>query len=144
MVMEYRGGLLSDSSMSDPSRIDERSLKFLFSAFMFRIGLALVTFEQVRPLGMMLADYCFFASLLVLLPSFRSVLRQAKGSGVLPAGALILSGALLSLLSDSDLRGALVPLAKLFILFGLFAPLAVIHSQNIRKNMFFLIAGICA
>lgn len=140
--MERRAVLLSDSSMLAASGIDERSGKFLFSAFMFRIGLALVTFEQVRPLGMMLADYCFFASLLVLLPSFRSVLRQAKGSGVLPAGALILSGAFLSLLSDSDLRSALVPLAKLFILFGLFAPLAVIHSQNIHKNMLFLIAGI--
>ncbi len=70
--MERRAVLLSDSSMLAASGIDERSGKFLFSAFMFRIGLALVTFEQVRPLGMMLADYCFFASLLVLLPSFRS------------------------------------------------------------------------
>ena len=137
-------GSIRSQSMPELSGIERGSLKFLFSAFIFRIGLALVTFEQVRPLDMMLADYCFFASLLVLLPSFRSVLRQAKGSGVLPAGALILSGALLSLLSDSDLRGALVPLAKLFILFGLFAPLAVIHSQNIRKNMQFLIGGISA
>lgn len=140
--MERRAVLLSASSMLGASGIDEQSGKFLFSAFMFRIGLALVTFEQVRPLGMMLADYFFFASVLVLLPSFRSVIRQAKGSGILPAGALILSGALLSLLSDSDLRSAVEPLAKLFTLFGLFAPLAVIHSQNIRKNMLFLIVGI--
>ncbi len=140
--MERRAVLLSDSSMLAASGIDERSGKFLFSAFMFRIGLALVTFEQVRPLGMMLADYCFFASLLVFLPSFRSVLRQAKGSGILSAVVLILSGALLSLLNDPDLRSAAVPLAKLFILFGLFAPLAVIHSQNIRKHMLFLFAGI--
>jgi O-antigen ligase len=128
---------LRASSFGAPS-----DASFLLSSFMFRIGLALVTFEQVRPLGMMLADYCFFASILVLLPSFRSILRQAKGSGILPAGVLILSGAFLSLLSDSDLRNAAVPLVKLFILFGLFAPLAVIHSQNVRKNMLFLIAGI--
>jgi O-antigen ligase len=135
-------GSMRSQSMPEPSGVEERSLKFLFSAFMFRIGLALVTFEQVRPWGMMLADYCFFASMLVILPSFRSILRQAKGSGILTAGALILSGALLSLLNDSDLSTAAVPLAKLFILFGLFAPLAVIHSQNIRKNLLFLIAGI--
>ena len=140
--MERRAVLLSGSSMLAASGIDERSGKFLFSAFMFRIGLALVTFEQVRPLGMMLADYCFFTSVLVLLPSFRSIVRQAKGSGILPAGALILSGALLSLLNDSNLRSAAVPLAKLFILFGLLAPLAIIHSQNIRKHMVFLFAGI--
>jgi O-antigen ligase len=54
----------------------------------------------------------------------------------------MLSGALLSLLNDSDLRSVVEPLAKLFILFGLFAPLAIVHSQNIRKNMLFLIAGI--
>src|SRR5882757_245023 len=103
-------------SSRESAQMDERSRLFLFSAFMFRIGLALATFEQVRPLGMMFADYCFFAATLVLLPSFRSVLRQTRGSGILPAGALILSGALLSLLSDSDLRSAAVPLAKLFIL----------------------------
>jgi O-antigen ligase len=142
VVPQHRPAFLPDGSTLGLSGIDERSLKFLFSAFMFRIGLALVTFEQVRPLGMMLADYCFFASILVLLPSFRAILRHAKGSGILPAGALILSGALLSLLSDSNLSSAAVPLAKLFILFGLFAPLAVIHSQNVRKNILFLIAGI--
>jgi O-antigen ligase len=140
-MKELVGGIRSQS-LPELSGIARGSLKFLFSAFMFRIGLSLVTFEQVRPLGMMLADYCFFASVLVLVPSFRSVLRQAKGSGVLLAGVLILSGALLSLLNDPDLRSAAVPLAKLFILFGLFAPLAVAHSQNIRENMLFLIAGI--
>src|SRR5712691_12401629 len=100
-VVERRAVLLSDSSMLVASGIDEESGKFLFSAFMFRIGLALVTFAQVRPLGMMFADYFFFASVLILLPSFRSVIRQAKGSGILPGGGLVI------------IRRSLIPLGGL-------------------------------
>jgi O-antigen ligase len=121
---------------------DERSLLFVFSALMFRIGLALVTFEQDRPYDMMLSDYCFFVSLLFILPTWKSRLKKAAGSGVLLAGGLILSGAMLSMLSDSNFSDAIGPLVKLFVLFGLFAPLALVHSKNIRKNMLYLIVGI--
>ena len=122
--------------------VDERSLSFFLSAFMFRVALALVTFEQVRPFGVMLADYCFFLSLLFILPSAKVRLLKSAGSGVLLTGALILSGALLSLQSGSGLGDAMGPLTKLFILYGLFAPLALIHAKNIRKNMLFLVCGI--
>ena len=122
---------------------DERSLLFGFSASMFRMGLALVTFEQVRPFfDIQVSDYLFFLSLLLFLsrPKFR--LMEAKASGALIAGSLILLGALLSLRNSSSLNDAAGPLARLFVLFGLFAALAVIHSKDIGKNLRFLIGGI--
>jgi O-antigen ligase len=125
-----------------PSEIEETSALFLFSALMFRAGLALVTFEQVRPLGMMLSDYCFFLSLLLLVPSFRARLQSAKGSGVLLAGICIMSGAVLSLQGGSSLSSAIGPLVRLSVLYGLFAPLALIHCKKIRKNMLAFIGGI--
>ena len=122
-----------------------QGLLFLFSAFLFRIGLALVTFEQVRPFfGIQVSDYCFLLSLLVVLPEVRSRLQEAKDSGILLAGALIFSGALLSLRSSTDLSDTVDPFVRLFVLFGLFGPLALIHSNDIRKNMLFLIGGIGA
>jgi len=122
---------------------DERqSGAFLFSAYMFRIGLALVTFEQVRPFGIMLSDYCFFLSLLVILPSVKSQFWKSTGTGVLLGGTLILFGALLSLVNESDRSGSVVPLTKLFILYGLLAPLAILHSKDVRRNMLYLVAGI--
>jgi len=140
-MSELPGSSASKSLRGSPET-DERSLLFLFSALMFRMGLALATFEQVRPFSIQLSDYCFFLSALLFLSRPKSRLLEAKGSGVLPAGLLILSGALLSLGSASSLNGAIGPLTRLFILFGLFAPLGVIHSKNIRKNVLFLIGGI--
>src|SRR5258708_10780719 len=128
--------------LRDSCAIQQRSLWFVRSALLFRLGLALVTFEQIRPYGVMPSDFCFFLSLLFL--KFRPKVRLLKstGSGVLMAGALILSGALLSLHDASKLNNAMAPLTRLFILFVLFGSLAVIHSENIRKNLLFLIGGI--
>ena len=50
----------------------------------------------------------------------------------------------LSLLHDVDLTGVGGSFARIFTLYGLFAPLALIHSKLIRKNMIFLISGITA
>ena len=50
---------------SNSAKIQIRALWFACSAFAFRLGLALVTFEQVRPLGSpCYSDYCFCVSLL--------------------------------------------------------------------------------
>jgi O-antigen ligase len=122
-----------------------RNLLFLFSAFLFRIGLALVTFEQVRPFfGIQVSDYCFLISLLAHLPEVGSSLQEAKDSGILLGGTLILSGALLSLHNSTDLSDTVDPFVRLFVLFGLFGPLALIHSNDIRKSKLFLIGGIAA
>src|SRR5712692_5774675 len=125
------------------SRIEKQSLLFLFSAFMFRIGLALVTIEQIRPFfGIQLSDYCFFLSLLVFLSCSRPRLGEFRGSGVLLAGSFILLGSVLSLLNATSLSNAAGPLVRLFVLFGLFGPLALVHSKNIRENLLFLMGGI--
>src|SRR6266403_1523176 len=116
---------------------------FFASAFLFRMGLALITFEQVRPFfGMQVSDYCFFLSLILFLSRPKSGLLETKGSGSLLAGLLILSGAVLSLRNTSDINNAIGPLTRLFVLFGLFAPLALVHSKNIRKNLLYLAGGI--
>jgi O-antigen ligase len=121
----------------------QQSLLFFFSAWMFRIGLAFLTFEQVRPFfRIQISDYCFFLSIFSLLfrPSFlRLSSQQAK---VLLGGFLVLLGSLVSLLNASSLGEAVGPLARFFVLFGLFGPLAVIHSSHIRKSVFFLLGGI--
>jgi O-antigen ligase len=106
---------------------------------MFQIGLAFVSFEEVRPLGIMLSDYCFLLSL-IFIPKSR--LLRSTGSGILLAGSLILLGALLSLHGTSSLADAAEPLARLFILFGLIAPLALSHSKDIWKNISFIVGGI--
>lgn len=121
----------------------EQSALFGFSGFMFRMGLALTTFEQVRPFfNIQLSDYCFFLSLVLFLSRPKTRMLEAKGSGVFLAGSLILGGGLLSLRNTTSLSAAAGSLVRLFILFGLFAPLAVIHSKQIRKNIHFLIGGI--
>lgn len=137
---------------ASPSRVPQRAVReaecqrpsFVFSALLFRIGLALATFEQIRPFwGIQVSDYCFLLSLLLVVPGARSRLKESESSGMLLGGALILSGALLSLRNSTEVGDTLDPLVRLFVLFGLFAPLALIHSRDIRKNMLFLIGGIC-
>jgi O-antigen ligase len=130
-------------ALPEASRIEQQSLLFFFSAFMFRMGLALVTIEQIRPFfGIQVSDYCFFLSLLVFLSHPRLRLGKLRGSGVLLAGSLILLGSVLSLLNATSLSDAAGPLVRIFVLFGLFGPLALIHAKNIRENMLFLMGGI--
>jgi O-antigen ligase len=129
----------ASSAQWDRSGIRPRDPWFHCSALMFQIGLALVTFEQVRPLTIMLSDYCFLFSL-IFIPKSR--LFKSTGSGILLAGVLILSGALLSLHDVSNWADAEGSLIKLFVLFALIAPLALSHSKNIYRNMFFLAGGI--
>ena len=115
---------------------------FILSAFLFRMGLALETFEEVRPLGIQLSDYFFMFSLLLFLSCRQRRLLRSTGSGVLLAAALVLCGAFLSSANASGLSASAGPLVRLFILFGLFAPLAVVHSKDIRKNLLFLMGGV--
>jgi O-antigen ligase len=120
--------------------IEQGSLLFVSSAFMFRAGLATMTFDQIRPLGILAADYFFFLSLLLLLCSRNWRLLKSQGSGVLAAGAIILCGALLS-----HANAATAPMsttAQMFVLFGLFAPLAIVQARNIRQNLFVLVGGV--
>ena len=113
------------------------------SELTFQMGLALITFEQVRPFfGIQVSDYFFILSLLLFLPGSKTRLQEVRGSGILMAGLFILSGALLSLRNASNLSIAMGPLIRLFVLFGLFAPLSLVHSENIRKNMLYLMGGI--
>jgi O-antigen ligase len=130
-------------SLSKAVGIGQQDSLLLFSAFMFRIGLALVTFEQIRPFfGIQVSDYCLFLSLLVFLSHPILRLEKFRGSGVLLAGSLILMGSVLSLLHASNLSDTVGPLSRLFVLFGLFGPLALIHSRNILENLHFLMVGI--
>jgi O-Antigen ligase len=115
-------------------------LRLHCSALLFQIGLAFVTFEQVRPLGIMLSDYCFLLSLLFFVPKSR--LFRVTGSGILLGASLILAGALLSLREAGRFVDGGGSLARLFILFGLIAPLALCHSKDIYKSMFILVGGI--
>jgi O-antigen ligase len=130
-------------SLSKAAGIGQQDSLLFFSAFMFRIGLALVTFEQIRPFfGIQVSDYCLFLSLLVFLSHPILRLEKFRGSGVLLAGSLILMGSVLSLLHASSLSDTVGPLSRLFVLFGLFGPLALIHSRNILENLHFLMGGI--
>ncbi len=119
-------------------RSDDKGKWFAFAGFLFRMGLALVTFEQVRPFGFMLSDYCFLFAF-VLTP--KPWLIKRTGSGVLLACSLILSGGLLSLRGSLS-GGAVEALVRLVILYGLIAALAVAHSTDVRKNIIYLLGGI--
>src|SRR5260370_35253804 len=48
------------------------------------------------------------------------------------------------MVSTSSVSATGGPAMRFFILFGLFAPLAIVHSKNIRQNLLFLIGGISA
>ena len=123
--------------------IDPRGPWFAFSALLFHLGLASVSFEQIRPFfDIQISDYFFFLSLLLFLSRPKSRLLQARGSGALLAGSLILLGALLSLKNASNLTDAAGPLARLVALFGLFACLAITHATDIRNCILFLVGGI--
>ena len=130
-------------SLPKASGVEQQDLLFLFSGFMFRIGLALVTFEQIRPaFDIQVSDYCFFLSLLVFLSHPTLRLRKFIGSGILLAGSIILLGSVLSLLNATSLSDASGPLVRFFVLFAMFGPLTLVHSRNIRENMLFLMSGI--
>jgi O-antigen ligase len=136
---------LVDSKLRRESTgIERQSLFFVFSAFVFRIGLALVTFEQVRPLGIQFSDYLFFLSIFLVLfsPGFHWL--KSIRSGIPFGGGLIICGALLSLLNATSVHDAAGPFVRLLVLYGLFAPLALIHSRDIYTNLLFLMAGISA
>ncbi len=133
-------GPKTGSAQSKQSELRLQDLWFYCSAFMFQVGLLFVTFEQVRPLGIMLSDYCFLLSLLFFVPKSR--LYKLTGSGILLGGSLILAGALLSLREPGSFGDGAGSLARLFILFGLIAPLSLCHSRDIYKSMVFLLAGI--
>jgi O-antigen ligase len=120
-------------------RLAADTVWFRFSAIMFLMGLALVTFEEVRPLGFMLSDYCFLLSV-IFVPKSR--LFKPTGSGVLLGGALIIAGALLSLHDGWRFTDGASSLLRLFLLFGLIAPLSLCHSKNLHKSLFFLAGGI--
>jgi len=136
--------MLSSATQLPGVQVEKQSHLFLASGFLFRLGLVFETFEDVRPLGIQIADYFFFASLLLFFCVPKKRLLESTGSGVLLSGALILAGSILSLTSGSNLSDAAGMLARIFILFVLFAPLSVVHSASIRKNMIYLLAGIFA
>jgi O-antigen ligase len=93
-----------------------------------------MTFDQIRPLGVLIADYFFVTSLLLILCSQDRRLLKSRGTGVLAAGAIILCGTVLSGVNATG--------AQIFVLFGIFAPLAIVHAKNLRKNLFYLVGGI--
>ena len=107
---------------------------FSMSGFMFRAGLATMTFDQIRPLGILIADYFFFLSLLSVLCAKERYLLKSRGSGVLAAGAIILCGALLAEPNATTIQ--------MLVLFGFFAPLAIVHARNLRPNLLAIIGGI--
>jgi O-antigen ligase len=133
---------LSGSARSSRSELQLRDFRLYCSALLFQIGLAFVTFEQVRPFGVMLSDWCFLLSLIFFTPKSR--LFRLTGPGLLLGTSLILAGALLSLREPGRFVDGAASLVKLFILFVLIAPLALCHSKGIYKSMFFLVAGISA
>jgi O-Antigen ligase len=131
------------SATNQSSVVEQLSGLFSFSELLFGIGLALETFEVVRPLGVLIADYFFLGSLLFLACSPKRRLLKSTGSGVLSAAAVILCGGLLSAaFTSSSASATTAAYVRIVLLFGLFAPLAVAHSKNIRANMSFLVAGV--
>jgi O-antigen ligase len=125
-----------------PSNGDKENFLFAWSAIVFRLGLALLTFEQDRVFELQFSDYFCFLSLILLAFSLRSRLTKAILTNISLGGALILFGGGLSFVTGSDIYDAAGQYARLVVLFGLFAPLAIVHSKNIRANLLFLLGGI--
>ena len=123
------------NNSTSQAEMPQESLLYRSSGFMFRLGLALEIFEEVRPFGILFADLFFLASLILLLYSKERSLLMSRGSGVMAASALILSRILVS----GVLTG---PALKVIILFGVFAPLAIAHSRDLWRNLRYLVAGV--
>jgi O-antigen ligase len=115
------------------------SFTYTASKYLFLFGLAFVTFEQVRPGGIMLADYFFLLSI-VFLPKAR--LKEIGGSGVLLASGLLLTGAVLSVYFSGGWGDGAGNLLKLGLLFAVLAPLSLCHSKDIYRCFVFLAGGI--
>ena len=124
---------VSEWSLGQGSSGEVCSFVLLCFSFLGEV-LQLMTFDQIRPLRVLAADHFFVASLLLLLWSEDRRLLKSRGSGVLAAVAVILCGTLLS--------GVNAISVQIFVLFGLFAPLAIAHAKDVRKNMLFLVGGI--
>jgi len=122
------------SILKERIEVEQGGLVFLSSAFVFRMGLASMTFDQIRPGGILVADYFFVLSFLLLMCGKDRRMLKSRGSGVLAAGAIILCGAALS--------GVNLATIQVIALFGLFAPLGLVHSRNMRENLIFLMGGV--
>jgi len=116
---------------------------FYVSRYLFLAGLALVTFEEIRPAGgVMLADYLFGLSLLFLPRARWSHLPKAVKYSFMIAPGLILLGAILSLQTPARFVDAGGALLRLFTLFAVIALLALCHSSNIYQNLMAIVLGI--
>lgn len=112
---------------------------YIASKYFFLFGLAFATFEQVRPGGIMLADYFFLLSV-IFLPKAR--LKEIGGSGVLIASGAILVGGVLSVYVSRGWGDGAGNLLRLGLLFGIVAPLSLCHSKDIYRCFLFLAGGI--
>lgn len=139
--MFTRYGVELESTSTDRRESGDRraavtlALPFQLSGLSFRLGLLLVTFEEIRPFGILCADYFFACSFLLILCSPQRRLLLSKGSGLLTASAVIVAGAAVSGLTTG-------PALRVLILFGVFAPLCLAHSKGFWRHMRYLLAGI--
>ena len=125
------------------STSERYSFAFAASAILFRISLALVTFEQIRPaFDIQLSDYCLLLSLLFYVLAPKDGLSGIRGWIVPVGGVLILAGSVFAMVNATSLRDAAGPFLRLVVLFVVFAPLSMVHSKEVRKNVTYLIFGI--
>jgi O-antigen ligase len=115
------------------------SSAYITSKYLFLFGLALLTFEQVRPGGIMLSDYFFLLSI-IFLPKGR--LKEIGGSGVLLASGSVLVGAVLSVYFSGGWGEGAGNLLRLGLLFAVLAPLSLCHSKDIYRCFVFITGGI--
>jgi O-antigen ligase len=115
------------------------SFSYTVSKYLFLFGLAFVTFESVRPGGIMLSDYFFLLSI-IFLPKAR--LKEIGGSGVLLASGALLTGAVLSVYFSGGWGDGAANLLKLALLFAVIAPLSLCHSKDIYRCLLFIAGGI--
>ena len=115
------------------------SSAYTVSRYLFLFGLAFLTFEEVRPGGIMLADYFFLVSI-IFLPKAR--LKDIGGSGVLLASGALLTGAVLSVYFSHGWGEGAGNLLRLGLLFAVIAPLSLCHSKDIYRCFLFITGGI--
>jgi O-antigen ligase len=115
------------------------SFAYIVSKYLFLFGLAFLTFEEVRPGGIMLSDYFFLLSV-IFLPKHR--LKEIGGSGVLLASGLLLIGAVLSVYFSGGWGEGAGNLLRLGLLFAVIAPLSLCHSKDIYRCFVFIAGGI--